>query len=126
MEDCKLLQSDIDAARKWCLDNGINLSVDKTTFISFTPTTNSGALRYKLGITHIALSQCVKDRGVFLDCRLYCHNHVDHIAAQAFKMLGFISYITSSPSSFDNPLTSYCSLVISNWNLSLSPGILYG
>ena len=108
------MQSDIDATRKWCLDNGINLSVDKTTFISFTPTTNSVAFRYKLGLTHIARSQCVKDRGVLLDCRLYCHNHVDHIAAQAFKMLGFIRYITSSHSSFDTPLTSYCSLVRSN------------
>ena len=59
VEDCKLLQSDIDAARKWCLDSGINLSVDKTTFISFTPTTNSVVLRYKLGITHTARSQIV-------------------------------------------------------------------
>jgi len=89
-------------------------------------TTNSVALRYKLGLTHIARSQCVKDRGVLLDCRLYCHNHVDHLAAHAFKMLGFIRYITSSLYSFDTPLTSYCSLVRSNWNLPLSPGILYG
>jgi hypothetical protein len=124
VEDCKLLQSDIDAAHKWYLDNGINLSVDK--YISFTPATNSVALKYKLGLTHIALSQCVEYRGVLLDCRLYCHSHVDHIAAQAFKMLGFIRYSTSSLSSFDTPLSSYCSLVRSNWNLPLSPGILYG
>jgi hypothetical protein len=126
VEDCKLLQSDIDAARKWCLDNGINLSVDKTTFMSVTPITNSVALRCKLGIIHIARSHCVKDRWVLLDCRLCCHNHVDHIAAQAFRMLGFIRYITSSLSSFDTPATLYCSLVRSNWNLPLSPGILYG
>ena len=126
MEDCKLLQSDVDAARNWCLDSGINLSVDKTTFIYFTSTTNSVALRYKLGLTHIAPSQSVEDREILLDFRLNCHNHVDHIAAQAFKMLGFIRYITSSLSSFDTPLTSYCSLVRSKWNLPLSPGIPYG
>lgn len=97
------MQSDIDAAHKWCLDNGNNLSVDTTAFISFTPITNSVVLRYKLGLTHIARSQCIKDRGVLLDCRLYCHNHVDHIAAKAFKMLGFIRYITSSLYSFDIP-----------------------
>lgn len=85
--------------------------MDTTTFISFSPTTNSIALRYKLGLTHIGRSQCVKDRGVLLDCRLYFHNHADHIAAQPFKMLGFIRYITSFLSSFGTLLTSYCVLV---------------
>ena len=55
VEDYRLLQSDIDCVHKWCLDNGLNVSVDKSTFIYFTRRTNSIACKYKIGVTHLAL-----------------------------------------------------------------------
>jgi hypothetical protein len=48
-------------------DSGMNLNVDKTTIISFTCKVKSVTVRYKLGLTHVAHSVCVKDLGVFLD-----------------------------------------------------------
>jgi hypothetical protein len=52
VEDCKLLQSHIGCVHKWCLDNGMNFSVDKSTFIFFTRRTNSIACKHKIGFTN--------------------------------------------------------------------------
>jgi hypothetical protein len=41
VDDCKLLQHDIDSVQNWCLDNGMKLNLSKTTVISFTRKTNS-------------------------------------------------------------------------------------
>jgi hypothetical protein len=43
VDDCKLLQHDIDSEQNLCLDNGMKLILDKTTIrpISFTRETNS-------------------------------------------------------------------------------------
>jgi hypothetical protein len=67
VEDCKLLQSDVDSVQKCCLGNGMKLNVGKTTFICFTRKTSSIAFKFKLGFTHTARSQCVKGLGVLLD-----------------------------------------------------------
>lgn len=93
MKDCKFWQSHNDSVHKWCLDNGKNPDEVKTTFIFFTCKMNSIAFRYKLGLTYLAHSPYVTDLGVLLDCRLYFHNHVVHIVAQAFGVLGLICYI---------------------------------
>jgi hypothetical protein len=78
------LQSDM-TVQKWCLDNGVELNVGKTTFISVTCKTNSIAFMYKLGFTHIACSLHVEDLWVLLDSKLHFHNHVDHAVAQTVK-----------------------------------------
>jgi hypothetical protein len=35
VNDCKLLQHNIDSVQNWCLDNGMKLNLSKTTIISF-------------------------------------------------------------------------------------------
>jgi len=48
MKDCKLLQSNVDCFHKWCLDNGMNLSVDKGAFIHFTRRTLTSSISFPL------------------------------------------------------------------------------
>jgi hypothetical protein len=33
VDDCKLLQHDIDSVQNWCLNNGVKLNLSKTTII---------------------------------------------------------------------------------------------
>jgi hypothetical protein len=111
VDDCKLLQHDIDSVQNWCLDDSMKLNSSKTTIISFTRKTNSIYFNYKLCNNLVVRSQCVKDLGVLLDCKLYFHQHINYIFSQSLKMLGLIRYITSSFSALDSLLVLYSTLV---------------
>jgi hypothetical protein len=93
VHDCKLLQSDIDSVQNWCFENGMVLNVGKTTIISFKHKTVSINFNYILSNNLITRSQCVKDRGVLLDCKLYFHHHIDYMFSQGLKILDLIRYI---------------------------------
>jgi hypothetical protein len=110
VDDCKLLQH-IDSVQNWCLNNGMKLNLSKTTIISFTCKTNSIYFNYKLCNNPVARSQCVKDLGVLLDCKLYFRWQINYIFSQSLKMLGLIRYITSSFSTLDSLLVLYNTLV---------------
>jgi hypothetical protein len=115
VDDCKLLQHDINSVHNWCLANGMKINIGKTTIISFSRKTNSILFNYKLCSNLVTRSQCVKDLGVLLDCELYFHQHVDYIFFAGFKMLGLIRYITSSFSTLESLLVLYSSLVRSKF-----------
>jgi hypothetical protein len=107
VDDCKLLQHDIDSVQTWCLVSGMKLNFGKTTTTSFTRKINSIYFNYKLCNNLVTRSQCVKDLGVLLDCKLYFHQHYDYIFSQGLKMFGLIRYITSSFSILDSLLVLY-------------------
>jgi hypothetical protein len=71
------------------------INVSKNTIISFTQTTNIINFNYKLCINLTLRSQSVKDVAVFMDCKLYFHDHTDYILSRDIKMLGYIQYVTS-------------------------------
>jgi hypothetical protein len=70
VDDCKLLQHDVYSVQNWCLNNDMKLNLSKTTIIYFTRMTDSIYFNYKLCNNPVALSQCVKDLCVLLDCKL--------------------------------------------------------
>jgi hypothetical protein len=111
VHDCKLLQSDINSVQNWCFENGMTLTVGKTTIISLTRKTVGFHFNYKLSNNPTLHSQFVKDLGVLLDSKLYFHHHVDYISAQGLKMLGLIRYITSSFSALHSLSVLYTILV---------------
>jgi hypothetical protein len=111
VDDCKRLQHNIDSVQNWCLDNGMRLNLSKTTIISFTLKTNSIYFNYKLCNNPVARSQCVKDLGVLLYCKLYFYQHINYIFSQGLKILGLIRNITSSFSTLDSLLVFFSTLV---------------
>jgi hypothetical protein len=68
-------------------------------------------VHYKLCNNAILRSQCVRDLGVLLVCKLCFYKHTDCIFSQGLKMLGLIRYITSSSPTADNLYVSYTTLV---------------
>ena len=94
-DDCKILQSDINAVLDWCDTNGMKINFQKTFFISFTRKTTSISFPYFYnGNNEITRISCVRDLGVMLDSKLFFHPHVDHVLSECFKMLGLIRSIT--------------------------------
>jgi hypothetical protein len=111
VDGCKLVQHDIDSVQNWCLNNGMKLNLSKTTIISFTRKTNNINFNYNLCNSPVARSQCVKDLGVLLGCKLYFHQHINYIFSQCLKKLGLIRYITFSFSTLNSLLALYSTLV---------------
>jgi hypothetical protein len=122
VHDCKVLQCDIDCVQNWCIENGMILNVDKTTFfLSFPNKTVSINFNYKLCNNLILYFHCVKDLGVLLDCKLYSHHNIDDIFSQGLKLLGLICYITSSFSTPHSLCVLYTTLVQSKLEYASVP-----
>jgi hypothetical protein len=77
VEDCKALQVDINAVQQWCDENCMELSIQKTTFISFTHNTNSIHCKYYMKDVWILHCDCIKALGIVLDSKLYFHCQVN-------------------------------------------------
>jgi hypothetical protein len=108
---CLLLQSDIH----WCSEIFMKLNISKTGVISFTRTMTMLKYTYRLGIFLYALrSDCIKDLGVHIDCKLHFHKHVHFLFPHAIKLLGLIRTITFS-FSVNSLLTLYLAVV--RWTL---------
>ena len=111
--DCLLLQSDIDRVHEWCSANFMKPNLGKIRVISFTRKTTSLCYPYRLGLGNslIQRTDCVKDLGVYIDSKLYFHQHVDCLFSSALKLLGLIRTITFPFSSIDSLMTLYSTLV---------------
>jgi hypothetical protein len=110
-EDCNLLQFDIDSIRGWCDANYIKLNVDKTKVITFSMKTNILIYEYTLFHFTITRTDSVKVLGVYLDTKLYFHNHTNFIFSHCMKLLGLLRSVTYSFSSLECMFILYFTLV---------------
>jgi hypothetical protein len=78
-DDCKLLQSDIDSAHKWCLEHYVKINIVKISIISFTRKTNNNHFNYYTGDVLIVRIDYVEYSDVMLDSKLYFHCRVSYI-----------------------------------------------
>jgi hypothetical protein len=85
---------DIDSIRGWRTANHMKLNVSKTRVIYFTTKKNMITCEQKLCASRIIPADTIKDLAVFLDSKLYFHQHVDYIFSQALKLLGLTRDVT--------------------------------
>lgn len=90
INDCILLQSDLNDLHDYCRKNKIVLNVEKCCFISFTRKFQNFAFDYNLNGVPLKQVTSIKDLGVILDKKMTFSLHVDYIVSKANKMLGFI------------------------------------
>jgi hypothetical protein len=114
IEDCNLLQSDIDSVRGWYASNYMKLNVDKTKVITFCKKTSNLMYGYKLFHSIIPRTHSVKGLGVDLDSILQFHENVNFIFSHWIKMLGLIRSVTFNYSTIGSILISCFALVKSN------------
>jgi hypothetical protein len=99
-KDCKLLQSDINSVKKWCIENYMKINVFKTNIIPFTGATKSIPFNYFLGDVLILRTDSVKYLGVMLNSKLHFHLHVDSLHSLTLKLLRLICFIIYNLSFF--------------------------
>ncbi|XP_050557010.1 uncharacterized protein LOC126911893 [Spodoptera frugiperda] len=90
IQDCLLLQEDLCRLSQYCLVNKLHLSLPKCFFISFTKNKISINFQYTLNNTKLNKTECARDLGVLLDCKLHLDAHVDNRVNKALQMYGFV------------------------------------
>jgi hypothetical protein len=89
----------------------MNPNFSKIRVISFTKKTNSLNYQYSLGNSFILRTDCIRDLGVYIDCKLYFHQHVDHLFSHAMELLGLIRTLTFSFSTLVSIVILFFALV---------------
>lgn len=114
IEDCILLQNDLNRLFEYCRLNKLFLNVDKCHSITFCRKKQPIIFDYQLNDRILKRVTEVRDLGIILDSGLLFSSHINHITSKAYKMLGFIFRQTVDFTDPDTLLVLYNSLVRSH------------
>lgn len=90
VEDCNLLQEDLNNLSLYCIANKLQLSLPKCNSIIFTKKINIISYNYELNGEQLTRVYLIRDLGVMLDAKLHLESHIDTIISKAFRMYGFV------------------------------------
>ena len=91
MDDCYLLQQDLDKLYEWSIENKLYFNISKCHALS-SFSRKKILLMYDYTIDGTALSRVtyVRDLGITYDSELTFREHICNISSRACKMYGFI------------------------------------
>ena len=101
INDCRMLQDDLQKFLCWSNCNFLPVNFDKCFIMSFTNKNIQTLYPYDLNNTILTRVDSFCDLGVTFDSKLSFVNHINNICANALKSLGFILRCGSSFSDFD-------------------------
>jgi len=112
LNDCYLLQNDINSLVTWANEHHLKLNFLKCHSMSFYRTRDRFDYSYSINaIPFMRSKNKVLDLGNTFDRELNFHSHFDNICCKALKMLGFIKRI-SNEFKLTSPIkTLYCAYV---------------
>lgn len=90
VNDCELLQLDIDCLAKWCTTWRLSLNVSKCNVLTFTNKKQCIHHQYKLNKSCLSRVSHIRDLGVIMDSTLSYNRHIGSIVPKAMRMLGFV------------------------------------
>ncbi|KAJ8272727.1 hypothetical protein GJAV_G00092740 [Gymnothorax javanicus] len=111
LQDCVLLQNDLDSFYRWCVAWKLLVNVIKTMVISFSTKRNHVQYNDQLNGHSLRRVTEIKDLGVTLSADLSFTIHVNNICSQAYRMLGLIKRSCKDFQSVESLQTLYVSLV---------------
>ncbi|CAH2096742.1 unnamed protein product [Euphydryas editha] len=111
LEDCNLLQSDLNSLYTFYTRNKISVNVKKCQCITFTRKRHPIKFSYKFGGNTIARVNIVRDLGVYFDDKMIFSNHNLMITQKAFKNLGFVIRVCKYFTDIDAIKTVYFAYV---------------
>lgn len=111
LDDCKLLQSDLNGINNWCLENEMEFNIGKCQVIRFGRLRSKYIFDYNINQQILKDMTLVKDLGVYFDQKMDFIAHIQHITNKAFKMLGFIKRSMKHFNSLEAIKTVYCTNV---------------
>lgn len=102
INDCYLLQDDLNRLSNYCTENKLELSITKCKHVPFTKTKQIINYNYNLCGELLQKETQICDLGVLLDSKLHLNLHIEKIVAKAFQMYNFVM---RSSSNFKRPAT---------------------
>ena len=90
LDDCRLLQHDLDALEQWEHTWQMSFRPDKCKLIRFTRSHSPITFNYSLHNQHLSPVPSHKYLGIHLSSDLRFNTHIDHIRSKANRTLGFV------------------------------------
>lgn len=90
LEDCTLLQNQLNLLQSWCLTNQLYLNISKCRIMTFTRKIKPFDFEYTINDITLERSLTVKDLGIHFDCRLSFNQHINFTVQTAYRAYGFI------------------------------------
>ena len=111
IDDCILIQQDLDRFFDYASENDLSLNVDKCKIMRFYRILRPCIFDYKINNNILDSVETIKDLGVMLDTSLTFTDHYDYITNKAIKLLGFIKRSMSDFGNVHGFKMIYCSLI---------------
>ena len=90
LQDCLSLQNDLCELKKWCDGNALPLNVSKCKYMSFHKKRNPFEFMYAIDATPLTKCTTFKDLGVIFDPKLSFSCHINTVATESYRQLGFL------------------------------------
>ena len=90
LDDCLVLQHNLDKINDWCVTNKLHLNANKCNVMSFTRKVQKITFDYELDNAILVRPEFIKDLGVTFDSKLIFNEHIQNITKAAYKSLGFV------------------------------------
>ena len=96
LNDCLLLQSDIDSIVKWAHANHMKLNSEKCSFVSFFKSFRSCYIDYAIEGFHLNTALQITDMGILFDHCLSFKPHIDMMVKSCFQSLGGVIRVSKN------------------------------
>ena len=88
------INNNLPAVYEWLCSNKLTLNLTKTKFLIFMPRQKESYNLYPpltVANVHFEKSFCVKYLGVYIDCHLTWHDHIDYICGKISKNINIVA-----------------------------------
>ena len=111
VNNCFILQQNVDSVLEWCNKNHLCMNKDKCRVMSFSRKNENLSYDYTMNGVSLIRCQQFKDLGVIMDSTLSFIPHINYVTNKATRMLGFVVRNTREFQSIECILLLYYSFV---------------
>jgi len=110
-EDHLKLQTDLNTLVKWSQTNDLPFNFKKCKCLRFSKKKQHNNFKYYMNGNELPLIDNHKDLGIWFNSKLVFNNHIQNIAKEAYKMLGFVFRLSHEFKNEETLMLLYTSLV---------------
>ena len=111
INDCSLLQEDLNRFQNYCRENRLDLNVSKCSAMTISRKSNLLQFSYMLHGQPLGRINHMKDLGVILDSKLIFDEHIEYVVKKASRALGFVIRSGAKFINLKSIKILYCSFV---------------
>jgi hypothetical protein len=111
IDDCILLQENLNRLQDWCDRNMLHLNINKCQVIRFHKTKSPILFNYTINKSPLTATESLRDLGVPFSEDLSFNLHVEEVIGKAMRVLGFVLRLSKDLQSLQSFRLLYVSLV---------------